>query len=108
MWIVNDEYASALERDESILPVVPDLVLGRLGEPAQTEEIARVIPVNQVDGQSQRDDRIQRGRSHQIAAVQHGLRAERFRLCYGSGERLAVVVAVGNDADLQNLPPRVL
>jgi hypothetical protein len=38
--------------------------------------------------------------------VQYRLGAERFRFPDGRGERLAMVVAVGNDADFQTLPPR--
>jgi hypothetical protein len=62
--------------------------------------------VNQVDRQSQSDDSVQRGRRHQIAAVQHRLGAKRFRLRDSRGERLAMVVAVGDNADFQTLPPR--
>jgi hypothetical protein len=40
--------------------------------------------------------------------MQHGLRAEGFRLGDGCGERLAVVVTVGDDADFQISPPRAL
>jgi len=36
--------------------------------------------------------------------VQYCLSAEPFRLRDGCGERLAMVVAVGNDADFQVIP----
>jgi hypothetical protein len=64
--------------------------------------------VNQVDWQFQPDDRMQGGRRHQVTAMQHGLSAERFGLGHGRGERLAMVVAVGDNADFQTLPPRAL
>jgi hypothetical protein len=62
--------------------------------------------VNQVDRHTQADDRVQRRWRDQIPAVQHRLRAE--GLCLGDcgGERLAMVVTVGDDADLQSEPPR--
>jgi hypothetical protein len=72
------------------------------------KHIARIVAVNQVDRQAQVKDRMQRGRRHQIAAVQHCLSAKRFRLRDSGGERLAMVVAVGNDADFQATPPRAL
>ena len=40
--------------------------------------------------------------------MQYRLGAERFRLRDGRGERLAMVVAVGNDADFQATPPWAL
>jgi hypothetical protein len=40
--------------------------------------------------------------------MQYRLGAERFCLSDGRGERLAMVVAVGNDADLQIPPPPAL
>jgi hypothetical protein len=40
--------------------------------------------------------------------VQHCLSAKRFRLRDSGGERLAMVVTVGNDADFQATPPRAL
>jgi hypothetical protein len=40
--------------------------------------------------------------------MQHRLRAESFRFGDGGSERLAMVVAVGNDADLQVSPPAAL
>jgi hypothetical protein len=57
-----------------------DAVFGCLREPAQVEQVAGVVAVNQVYRQAQRDDRLQGRRRHQITAVQHNLRAERFRL----------------------------
>ncbi len=72
------------------------------------ECVARVVAVNQMDGQFQSDDRVQRGWRYQIAAVQHRAGAKRPCLGDGRGERLAMVVAVGNDADFQTVPPRAL
>ena len=57
--------------------------------------------MNQVDRQSQSDDRVQRGWRHQIAAVQHCLSAERFRLRDGCCKWLAMIVAVRDNADFQ-------
>jgi hypothetical protein len=64
--------------------------------------------VYQVDRQLQVEDRMQRGGRHQITAMQHRLGAQRFRLRDGCGERLAMVVAVGDNADFQTSPPRAL
>jgi hypothetical protein len=38
--------------------------------------------------------------------MQYRLGTERFRLGDGRGERLAMIVAVGDDADFQAQPPR--
>jgi len=40
--------------------------------------------------------------------VQYRLGAERFRFRDGRGKRLAMVVAIGDDADFQISPPRAL
>jgi hypothetical protein len=37
--------------------------------------------------------------------MQYGLRAQRPGFGDGGGERLAMIVAVGNDADFQDSPP---
>lgn len=72
------------------------------------KQIASVVAVNQVDRQAQVDDRMQRGRRHEIAAMQHRLGAKGFRLRNGGGEQLAMVVTVGDDADFQAAPPPAL
>lgn len=64
--------------------------------------------MNQVDRQLQPDDGVQGGRGNQVATVQYRLGAERFRLGDSRGERLAMVVAVGYDADFQATPPWAL
>ena len=40
MRIMNDEYPSVIERDGSVLPVILNVVFGRLSKPAQAEEVA--------------------------------------------------------------------
>jgi hypothetical protein len=91
-----------------VLAVVLETVLGLVRPLRKVEQITRVIAVNEVDWQAQTDDCMQGGRGHQIAAVQHGLSAQRFRFRNGRGERLAMVVTVGDDADFQAAPPRAL
>jgi hypothetical protein len=54
-----------------------------------------------MDRQAHADDRVQGGRRHQVAAVENGLRPERLGLLDRGGKRLAMVVAVGDDADFQ-------
>jgi hypothetical protein len=75
-----------------------------LREPGQVIEIAGVVAVYEVYRQSQSDDGVQGRGRHQIAAVQHGRCPERLGFSDCRCERLAVVVAVGNDADLQVNP----
>jgi hypothetical protein len=75
-----------------------------LREPGQVVEIAGVIAVDQVDRQPESDDRMQRGRSDQVAAVQDRAGAERFRFCDRRGQGFTVVVAVGDDANFQSGP----
>jgi hypothetical protein len=91
-----------------VLAVVLEAVLGLVRPLRKVEQVTRVIAVNQVDWQTQADDGMQGGRRHQIAAVQHGLSAQRFRFRNSRGERLAMIVAVGDDADFQAAPPRAL
>ena len=64
--------------------------------------------MNQVDRQLQPDDGVQGGRGNQVTTVQYRLGAERFRLGHSRGERLAMVVAVGYDADFLATPPWAL
>jgi len=73
-------------------------------ESGQVIHVSRVVAVNQVNRQLQSDDRMQRGGRHQIAAVQHCLSAERFCFRDRRRERLAMVVAVGDNADFQTSP----
>lgn len=77
-----------------------------LGEAAQADKVARVVAVDQVNRQAELDDRVQRRGSDQVPAVQDRLGAEGLGFRDSSGKRLAMVVAVGNDTDLQGTPPR--
>jgi hypothetical protein len=66
------------------------------------------LPIRGRIGSPKSHDRVQRGGRHQVAAVQCRPIAKRFRLRDGRGERLATVVAVGNDADFQATPSGIL
>lgn len=99
--VVHHEYPTLREVEGSVLPVIMHAVCVLLRKPGQVKQVARIVAVDQVDRQAHVNDRMQGGRRNQIAAVQHHLGAERFCLRDGGGERLAVVVAVGDNADLQ-------
>ena len=70
------------------------------------EQITGVVAVDQVDRQTEADNRVQRRGCDQVSAVQHRFSTERFCLGDCGSERLAMVVAVGDDADFQGGPPR--
>ena len=79
-----------------------------LCEAAEMKEVAGVVAVDQVDRQAQADDRTQGRGCDQISAVQHRMCAQGLCLGNGGGERLTMVVAVGDNTDLQSEPPRRL
>ena len=105
MRVMHQEYRPLRQEQGAILAVIMNAVGGLLREPGKVKQIARVVAVYQVDRQPQSDDRVQGGGRNQVAAVEDRLSAERFRLGDGRRERLAMVVAVGNDADFQAPPP---
>jgi hypothetical protein len=78
----------------------------RLRESAKAHDVAGVVAVDQVYRQSELDDRVQRRGRDQVTTVQDCLGAQGLGFGDCRGERLAMVVAVGNDADLQRAPPR--
>lgn len=107
VWIVDQEYPPLRQLQVRILPIVVDMRV-LLHEFGKVEQVAGIVAMNQVDLQSQVDNRVQSGGRHEIAAVQHRQSAKRFGLFYSGGKRFAVVVAIGDNADFQATPPRAL
>jgi hypothetical protein len=108
MRVVHQKDPPLRQGEGCVLAVVVHAVRGLLRESVQVKQVTCIVAVNQVDRQSQSDDRVQRGGRNQVAAVQYRLRTERFCLRDCRGERFAMVVAVGDDADFQIPPPRAL
>lgn len=98
---MHEEYPFFRQGKGRVLSVIMHAVVRVVREPGKMKQVARVVAVNEVNRQSQPEDRMQRGGRYEVAAVQYGLRTQRFCLPGGRSERLAVVVAVGDDADSQ-------
>jgi hypothetical protein len=105
MGIVNHEDSPSRQYQRSVLPVVLQLVPGLLRPSGQEEQVAGIVAMNQMDGQSQSDDGVQGGRGYQVATMEYGLRTKRLGFGDRCGERFTMVMAVGNYADFQVSPP---
>jgi hypothetical protein len=79
-----------------------------MGKALEMEQVAGVVAVDQMDRQPDVEDGVQRRRRDQVAAVQHGLGSKGLCFGGGGGEGLAMIVAVGNDADFHPEPRGVL
>ena len=104
MGVMHDEDSPARELEGGILPVIEHLSGAFLRKAGQIKQIAGVISVNHVNGQAQPKNRMQRGWRDEVTAVQHNLRTEGLGLGNGGREGLAMIVTIGDNADLQVTP----
>ena len=92
----------------TVLTVVVHAVFRFVRQFRQVIQIALVVAVHQMDRQPERDDRVQRRRRHQIAAVNDSFGAERFGVRDRGGEVTTVVMGIGNDADFHGILLRAM
>ena len=65
----------------------------------ERDRVAQVVPVDEMQRQSDGQRRAQGLRADEVAAVEHRLRALIHGRAHRSGERIGPVVAIGDDAN---------
>ncbi len=70
-----------------------------VGDARHHVQVAGVVAVNDMDGQTERFQHAEGAGCDDIAAVQHGLGTSGFGGADGGRQQWAVVVTVGNDTD---------